>query len=348
MIYFVIAILSFLVLKVFYNNDKLIKKTISNKFILLISFLIIFLPHALRYGIGTDYFYTYVPGFFRTARGELFYNEYLFDLLNKIIYFFTDDFRYLFFICSFLFFIFIYKGILDNSRNIPLSVLLIFLTQVYFYSMNMVRQSIAIAIIFYSFKFIKEQKHFKFCIFNFIAFLIHSSAIIMLPFSFLVNLNIKKRNKLLVLLFMIFFSSLFGDVIFNFINKYTEYGWYYDSVYSKEIIPITLVLLNLVLFFIDLIFIKNSDKYGNILSNIIFFTICVIIISPAFPLVNRIIKYFTVFHLLYIPYIFKVLKNSKFNFYLKTCVLLMFFTIMFYQIYILGGEAVLPYVSIFS
>lgn len=350
MIYIVIMLLGFLI-TLFINKKNDTKSILMNKFLIIISFLVLFLPHALRYGIGTDYFYTYVPGFFATGRGVEFYDELGFDLMNKIIYFLTKDYKVLFFICSFLIFFFIYRGIVKNSKNIPLSILLIFLTQCYFYSMNMMRQAIAIAIIFYAFKYIKNNQKIKYIVCTLLASLIHSSAIIMLPFIFIYNIEIGKIKKIIICIILLLCGNLVGNIIYYLVNTYTSYGWYYNSAFATETVPMTLILTNLMLFLLNILFYpdkKEEDKEYRLLSNINFIGMCVIIISPTIPLVYRIVKYFTIYQILFIPEMFNKIKKGKTRFTIKAIVVGFMFITMIYQIILLGGEGVYPYVSIFN
>ena len=65
-------------------------------------FLILLLPMGLRYGIGTDYFYTYYPYFNFIGHGTRYFDEVGFNLLNIIVYKLFGRFEMLIFITSFL------------------------------------------------------------------------------------------------------------------------------------------------------------------------------------------------------------------------------------------------------
>ena len=66
------------------------------------------------------------------------------------------------------------------------------------------------------------------------------------------------------------------------------------------------------------------------------------------PLFNRIIRYFTVFQVLLVPKIIYSETGSKKRLVLKCLLFLIFFVPMYYQIFLLGGEGVVPYSSIFN
>ena len=84
-----------------------------------LSFLVYFIPAAVRYGIGQDYFYTYAPTFRWIANGDINlethslirYNEWGFTVLNKAIAFFTSDYQWLFVITALISLVLVYKSI---------------------------------------------------------------------------------------------------------------------------------------------------------------------------------------------------------------------------------------------
>ena len=61
--------------------------------------------------------------------------------------------------------------------------------------MNGVRQSVAIMMFYYSFRYIKEQNLKKYLILNGIGCLFHSSAILFIPLYFVLNRRFKFNTK---------------------------------------------------------------------------------------------------------------------------------------------------------
>lgn len=327
------------------------RKNLINRILFLLSFLVALLPMGLRYGIGTDYFYTYVPYFNWIGKGVKEFDELGFNFLNKIIYDTTGDYRVLFFITSFIFLVLIYKTIYNNSENICLSVLLIFIGQAYFYGMNIVRQSLAMAIILLSFNFLKKNNKIAYLLLGLLAFSIHSSAIILIPFLYLSRFNINTKKKLLILFLVVccfpITSILIEKIIIN-----TKYAWYYTNSNYHEAISNTVILENILVFIIDLLVtIKNKnkiDKEYQMLSNINFFGIVVMILSSTIPLINRLIRYFTIFQIIFIPKIINKISLVKDRIAIYLLIIIIMSSLTFYQIIIKGGEEVYPYVSIFG
>ncbi len=335
----------------FKNKETYCKKSkFIEKLLLIVSFFIALFPMGLRYGIGTDYFYTYLPHFYGIARGTMEFSEIGFNIINKIIFDLTGDYRVLFFVTSFIFLYFIYKGIYENSNNLFISIMLIFIGQSYFYSMNMVRQAIAISIIFYAFKYMKENKRIKYILCCIIASLIHVSAILMIPFIFIFNFKLDNKKRIILVILLLIFQPVI-EIVIKYIIQFTPYAWYYTSQYNTGTSSMVLILTNIIIFMLNIFYYNEEtkeDKEFKILTNINFIGMCIILISSSIPLVNRLVRYFTIFQILLIPKIFEKEKNQKLRIILKVVILGILFIAMYYQIMILGGEGVYPYKSIFD
>ena len=347
MFYIIIMILAVLfILPVKYSKSKFVSKVCY-----IISFMISFLPAALRYGIGTDYFYTYVPYFKWINSGVREYSEVGFNFLNKFIGFFTTDYKWLFFITSFIILLFIYKAIWDNSEDVLQSVLLIYVGQSYFYSMNMVRQAIAISIVLYSYKFLKDKKYIKLLICIVCASLFHSSALVLIPIFTISMLNISILKKIIIFIILFVLQPVFYKALILLLG-YTKYGWYYAEGLFKESISILLVLQNIIILLLDFyyqkIYSKKITKEYKILSNINFIGVCLMILSYNIPLVFRVIRYCTIFQILLIPKLLNLSDNDVNKKIFGSCLFLFLAVCMIYQIIIWGGEGVYPYESIFG
>lgn len=346
MFYIVIMVIAVLLVVPIKNE----KKTGFAKICYALSFLISFLPAGLRYGIGTDYFYTYVPYFYWIGTGKREYDEIGFNFLNKIIYDLTGDYRWLFFVASFIFLFFIYKAIWDNSENIFQSVLLIFIGQSYFYSMNLVRQALAIAIILYSYKFLKKKEIIKTLICIIIASFFHNSALIMIPILGISLLKISNNKKIGAIFLLLCFQPVFAKIAL-FIMEYTKYGWYYKEGLFTEEISVLLLFQNIIILILDLYYQKiyknKITKEYKILSNINFIGTCTMVLSYNVPLIFRLVRYCNIFQILFIPKLLNLSENKVNKKVFEICILVFFLVCMIYQIIICGGEGVMPYKSIF-
>lgn len=348
MIYVISMIGACCFLKPMKNNFS--KENMKNKkTFVVIAFLFLLLPMALRYGIGTDYFYTYEPYFHFVGEGKKYFTEMGFNILNKIIYVCTGDFKVLIFITSYIIISFFLKGIIDNSSDRIFSVMLLFLAQIYFYSMNMIRQAIAIAIIFWGFNYLLKKEKNKYLICCLIASLFHISALCMCLLCFLENIELKNRTKIILVLAAFLVSPIFQFAVEE-IAKTTKYAKYFNSVYDQKSVGTIVTFLNIFLFVLDLIYSKrNVDNKKYIwLSNINFIGILFLIFAGFLPLSARLIRYISVFQVLFIPEIIASEKGRNSKFLLKFFIFNIYFCTMYYQIFYLGGDQVWPYMSIFD
>lgn len=95
----------------FIKEKKKIPKIIICTFFLCTCNYSLFFVSGFRYGVGTDYFYTYFPRFYQIMGGSNGYTEFLFTGLNKFILLFTDEAQWLFIITSFIFVLFMMLSI---------------------------------------------------------------------------------------------------------------------------------------------------------------------------------------------------------------------------------------------
>lgn len=353
MIYIIIMILVCLVIypirfknkETHYKRNKFVERLLFS-----VSFCMALFPMGVRYGIGTDYFYTYLPHFYGIAMGTMEFTEVGFNIINKIIFNLTGNYKVFFFVTSFIFLYFLYKGIYENSNNLFISIMMIFIGQSYFYSMNMIRQAIAIAIIFYAFKYIKHDKKIKYILCCVIASCIHISALLMIPFIIVFNFKLDNKKRIILIILLLITQPVI-EIVIKYIIQFTPYAWYYTSQYNTGNSSMLLILINMIIFILNSFYYNKEtkeDKEFKILTNINFIGMCIILLSSSIPLVNRLVRYFTIFQILLIPKIFEKEKNQKLRIILKIVTLGILFITMYYQIIILGGEGVYPYKSIFN
>ena len=100
----------------------------------------------------------------------------------------------------------------------------------FFFMHNVMRQALAISIVFYSISFVINNHRLKFIATMILAVLVHASAVFFIPFYFLARLPV---NSLLLLLIwfvslpFIYFTNLIVDVIQYFVfvvpEQYAHY-----------------------------------------------------------------------------------------------------------------------------
>ncbi len=139
-------------------------------------FLIIFIPAAIRYNIGTDYS-NYVGIFNRFSLGKEMKQEFGWRLINQFVYKNGLDVQWIFIISSFITYVVLFK---TNKKDSFITLIIYFL-YLYTFSYNGVRNAISISFFWYSYICLINEKKLRGFIFILIGSLFHSSALIYLP-----------------------------------------------------------------------------------------------------------------------------------------------------------------------
>lgn len=280
-----------------------------------LSFTIIILFSAFRFDVGYDFsmYYHLIDGstpFLDAQINRLeFLSRNLVILSNKI------GFYQLFFILtSFLIYIPIGYTIKKNSLDTKLSTLIFICVPLfYFNSLSIIRQFVAVALIFYSFNFIKKKQFFNFLISVFIAFFFHKSAIIGLPIYFIYqNSHLIKRKMILI----IYIAGFFSSKIIGFLTSYffSQYAGYVEGRIAGEGGNLLLKLFQVIGLLLLIILYQKKETKKDFNFYIISFFIGLFIWSSLSHFGHagyRGSLYFTIFVLLLIPCLTQRIKQKK-------------------------------------
>jgi len=192
-----------------------------NTRLVFILLFIVFLTGIREAQPGTDYtsylkFYNYIleHGYIGNFFKE---NELGWEYLNLSFGWLGIPSEIFFGFVSGIIWFFFIKGSYKFQFLLPLMIFFVMTSGFYFWTLNGLRQSIAIMIFFYSIKFILEKDPFKYAFWILIASLFHISVIIMLPLYFIKDINFNK--KLVALLYIISIFLVGNDF---FLSKITE------------------------------------------------------------------------------------------------------------------------------
>ncbi len=340
-----------------------------NYFFYILCFLFTFVA-MIRYNVGTDYYHTYINLFNQIKLGYEVHYEILFLLLNKLLIFIKFPPFSLLSICSFitipLFFRFVKNNI--DKKYYFLSILLFELIGIYFATMNLVRQYIAISILIVGFDYLKDSNYFKYAICILIACLFHSTGclgIILLIYKFIENK--KFTDKFLLIIYFISLIFLFIDVknimniFYNFIPERYQYLFEHSLFMYRNYKAILKVFYPNLLLIILFIYKKNLRKeYKNF--NLYFLpTLIYVVIYNIFYGMDTFLRigyYFDYFLLIIIPIIMDYFNKNDF-FILKKKIknfgnIFIIFTIFYfsllitYGVFISNGHGVMPYKTVFN
>ena len=220
----------------------------------------------LRFDVGMDYmsYWNACPmneSFFDIINGTTETATDRFEFLARLIYGIVAFFNYppLFFIIAGgiiygLSFWSIYK-----YTNSPLIGFWLYWGILYLFTLNGIRQAIAISIVLYAYQFIKDKAFFKYLLMVFIAFLFHKSAALCICFYPLYH-YISIKMTILLSLILIFCSNVIANFIFGNFSPHQLYAlhgvflggfykvFFHKSIYNQLLLSILQVI---------------SQKYGR-------------------------------------------------------------------------------------
>lgn len=340
------------------------KKCFRRKIMIFISMILPMSVSAFRYGIGTDYFYTYVPGFRDIALGNRGYYEIGFYWINKIVAMFTDNEQWLIAVTSVIFVGLAYRQIYRMSVNYPISITLLFLSFTYFVSLNNIRQSLALVLLLVAMECLYNKRKIWFIAFTLLAGSIHQVAL-----SFLVMV-VSEWVSLSAVTFLGISVSFFGiakviapkimGVLVPYIPrlalyfKVSELARYNNKTLGSSFVFSHLVIM-ILLVCIDIMYkpekssLNDTDKIEwNITKMNQCLLICICAMDGLVPAAYRIVRVFSFAQFILLPNV--ILKHANKNKYrlLYSGGVIGIFLMYFMQNLANGTEEVFPYVSIFN
>jgi transmembrane protein EpsG len=297
-----------------------LKRRVGYCTFMMLSMMFPIITAGIRYNVGVD-FNSYVDIYYNIVKSNFLQNiktgEFGYLLLNKASEYIFNGPQGVFLFSSIITIGFLYAALHDHEDKIafPLALFLYF-TKIYPFSLNVMRQSIAISIILYSYKYIVSKNFKKFLLFVIIAALFHTSAIVVIPFYFISG---EKRKKRLFLKVMSALSCIFVvinvDVIlekFAKINVVSKYSVYADTVNNNHI-SISSLLSQIIILVLVGIFWKKLIKKDQRVELYIWLYIFGFILALAetkIQYAGRIGMYFNILAIILIPYLLSIIKNK--------------------------------------
>lgn len=341
------------------------QKGINRNLLIFLSALGPLLLSAFRYGIGTDYFYTYIPQFNLIANGGRSYYEYGFYLLNKIIALFTDNGQWLIIMTSTIFVLLVYHQLFRMAHNYALSLVIFFLSYNYFVSLNNIRQSLASAILLLAIDaLVRQNKRLLFVFWVVVAGLFHQISVIYLVILIIEKISFSSIIYSVISVGMIGIGRIVLPRLLLVLSAYIpRLALYFNAkelqIYNGNTIGNLYTLVN-VIFMIMLMYIDISSKPDSkelALNDrkeweFTKFNQCIILcicgLDPIIPAAYRIVRIFAFSQFLFLPNVLIRFQTNKRNRMILVTVLILGMLAVFYQNFIYGAEEVFPYMSIFN
>lgn len=336
----------------------------------------IFLAGLRSVGVGTDT-KGYVSFLFEIADKSSSFNEYLnsfvytnfqlksvknwefgYNLLIYITAKLSSSIQFTFFVTQFIIIVFVYFGIklIEGVFSRSFSLLLFYLL-FYGTTLNLMRQWIAISIIFYGFHFLQKRKPVFYILTCILAIMFHNSAIIgfiLLPIYYyyynnnklVIERNLPNKHNdqrffyftLCIIVIFFLFDSI-SYFISNFSPAFNRYYYVYlDGTLSFSLNQFIRKLPVIICLIFTSLFIKHAKDIYFYLSMFVF-DIFFSQFGSITEQSNRIGYYFSIFDIILFSFVAKYYKK-------KTMYLFFFLYALFifcYDYYYLGRSEIFPY-----
>ena len=257
--------------------------------------------------------------------------------LNKLVAYFSSNVQSIIIVTSAISIYGYYRFIKKHSLSIFLSVFLFFSLRYFDASMNIIRQVIAMILLFESYNCLIQKKNIKFFVFVIFAMTFHKTAIVFSIICLLTRFKLSLKNILLFVLVGIGLSIGFSSVFNYVINLFPTYAYYVDGEYFGETrtASIMILLINVVVLLMSYFILKGKreiDKSYVLQFYIVLTGTMITLVSLNFNLFDRIAVYFNSFIILLLPNVISLIRRKKLRIIIYLIVIL--FGISYYYIII--------------
>lgn len=228
-------------------------------------------------------------------------SEIGFNLLNKLVSIFTNDFRWIIVISALLECFFISKAYVRYSDDTALTISLYIIMSNFILLFSGLRQAIAISLGFWAFEQVRKKRVIRFLAIVIVAMLFHTSAFMLLFMYPLYHVRFRRKSLLWVVpsLMMVF---AFNEQIFEFLTRILELFTKYDGTIEYTGSYTVLVLFILFAIFSYVIpdeSLMDIDTVG--MRNFLLFSVGLQMFAPLHTIAMRMNYYYIAFIPLLIP-----------------------------------------------
>lgn len=312
--------------------------------------------------VGTDVL-VYGNSLFESARtsdfSEYMFNNYnwygiepLYLLMTYFVSLVTSNVHILYFLIEFIIVGLVLSRLMQLEH--PQSVLLgMFIFQCLFIgeTFNLMRQSIAMAIIFFATQYFERRQYVRYLILVVIATGFHSTAIVGLLLLF-IYLLLQKKNNMWIHLLIVMGSCVITFFYNEVLSKMIEFGIFSEK-YSRYVntaeggFDFNIIILRLPILLLIFLFYKkyqSQDRVTNsFLVDILILEIILAELRVLSDSIYRISLYLGYFKILAYPKLEEVLKKRTNKLIVMTLVILYCLIVFYYQIIIQGNNEIYPY-----
>lgn len=291
----------------------------KKKIFLIIVYIILFLIVGLRnFETGNDTI-NYLKFFDNTTQSKwnmltTGHFEPGYVIFNIILSYFTTNSRLFLIITSFIFSTVIITFISKESKHPYISIIIYIGLLLFYYSMTMIRQFMAIMIIIYAYKYVKTRNLIKYILSILLACTFHMTAIIAIFIYPMYILKISKKIICIMISFSILLSFAIPLCIENILSIAGRTGFYSDRLWSYNVSNILYTLIYLILF---IIFFKTLKKYNNkeqindFYLLMILSSSCINLLGISMNVLSRLAMYYSIFTIIAVPNMIECINIKK-------------------------------------
>jgi hypothetical protein len=333
--------------------------TRPNRAFMLLSLAVPFLLASLRWQVGVDYT-TYVSlygslnqigslGEFFSVAGDM---EPFFILLNMIAKALFGSPVAVFFISALLITGFMYRAAEDYHEKLSVMlVVFVFLTLFFSTTLNIMRQMISVAIMFYATRYVFQERYGAAAAWVVIALLFHYSALIVLPFWMFRGAKRYERNirillfSSIILLYVV--GSMFNSLFYNLRDLYLNSGGPRPEITLR----IGLLLLRLPIIVPILIWRKRliaHDERNYFWIIMAVFEVAFSYLGYILDILNRLALYFAVSWVVLLPSLVRCMPTRAAQYRMGAYVAVVAAGLWVFNTPVMNYGDILPYQSIFG
>jgi len=291
-------------------------------------------PDTRYYLKGFDYSLT--VGWNDVPKIQHFSTEIKFDLgwcyFTKLLSSLFNHNLILLFAAGFIFILSYFTVIMKYSL-IPWLSIFLFIATVFYSSLFILRQSMAVAICLFSIPYIIERKFLKFLFFIFIAFSFHKTALIFVLLYFLYPLKIDKNFFFPVIIMGLLFYSGFKFIL-HFSATYLPGFAIYDSNIFKMANYTSFSIALCIFVFIVICYYPFSqiENYTRLFFQMLLLFFMVELFRIGIPgTMGRLNLYFYIAVILLLPNAIQQISNINFKYISVIVIIVIYFTLMIKQ-----------------
>lgn len=251
-----------------------------------------------------NFYHRYITRSFKGDPGYIF--------IEKIFQILSTNYRWWLFFIACAIFVTTGKYIYRQSSDYLMSWILMFILFFSFYGTTGLRQTLAMAVVIWSLRYIKERKFIRYLLFVFLASTIHASALCVIPLYFIYRIKFTKKT-ILIYWALIVLSFLFREQLLSFLQFFVKYEGY--GQYDLAGAPTFTALLFFLCIFISLFNLqicakkKETEFYCNCTMFACIFS-SLLLINPS---LMRVVMYYDYFLIVLIPEFKNVFKKNGIN-----------------------------------